>query len=125
VWKPKKIESIKFASAEYSVGDAWYRRVAQATRRGTTPKREFLGTFPAINSESPLPSAPYHLVDLARVRSTRNQPTGSGILPKIEFRGMTNLSYLDGHAAGYRGRWQEKGEGGTVNPFWALYGGRH
>jgi prepilin-type N-terminal cleavage/methylation domain-containing protein/prepilin-type processing-associated H-X9-DG protein len=125
MWKPKNIERIKFASAEYSVADAWYRRVAQATRRGSSFKREFLGTFPSENSGSPLPSAPYHLTDLARVRSTRNQPTGQGILPKIEFKGRTNLAYFDGHAAGFRGRWQETGEGGTVNPFWAAHGGDH
>lgn len=125
VWKPKKIESIKFASAEYSVGDAWYRKVAQATRIGSK-KREFLGTFPSENSGSPLPSAPYHVTNLARIRSTRNSgQLNQGTLPKIAFRGMTNLAYFDGHAAGYRGRWQEPGEGGTVNPYWAVWGGTH
>ena len=49
-------------------------------------------------------------------RSTRS--VGTPVLPKVTFKGWTNLGFADGHAAGFRGQWQKKGQGGTVNPYW-------
>jgi prepilin-type N-terminal cleavage/methylation domain-containing protein len=124
MWKPKSIAQIKFASAEWSFGDAWYRRIPKgSSRAGSQQKREYLGTFPAPHSRSPLPSAPYHGIRPDAARSTMHH--GTPILPKTKFRGWTNLGYFDGHAASFRGDWLEKGQGGTVNPYWYKWGGKH
>lgn len=126
-WKPKPISRIKFASSEWALGDAWYRRIsANATggARSGSWTRQFLGTFPSQNSASPLPSAPYHSISLNQVRSTKNSaaPT-AGILPAVSFKGKTNLAYFDGHAASYKGDWLRYGEGGTTRPYWQPHGG--
>jgi prepilin-type processing-associated H-X9-DG protein len=123
MWKPKRLSTIPNPGAEYAVGDAWYRRVTQVTRRGLPRKREYLGVYPPQNSGSPLPSGPLHHVAFGQVRSHRRQ--GVGVLPAIDFDGRTNLAYFDGHVASFQGNWQEFGDGGTVNPFWEMWGGEH
>jgi prepilin-type processing-associated H-X9-DG protein len=121
VWHPKRLDAVSNASAEWAVGDAWYRRVAQPARRGSSSKRGFLGTFPAENSRSPLPSGPLHHVAFRQVRSHQRQ--GIAALPTVDFDGQTNLGYFDGHVSAFTGNWQELGDGGTVNPLWAYWGG--
>jgi prepilin-type processing-associated H-X9-DG protein len=122
MWKPKRLSTIPNPGTEWAVGDAWYRRVAQGPRRGQN-KRECVGTLPSQNSGSPLPSAPFHGVAPREVRSQRRQ--GIEPLPSIDFDGWTNQAYFDGHVSAFTGNWQELGDGGTVNPFWAKYGGKH
>lgn len=122
IWQPKKLSTIPNPGAEWAVGDAWYRRVAQAVRRGQK-KKEYLGTFPSQNSGSPLSSAPLHGVALREARPQLRQ--GVAILPSNGFDGWTNLAYFDGHVASFKGNWQEFGDGGTVNPFWEIWGGEH
>lgn len=125
IWKPKTIEKIKHPSAEHAVGDAWFRRVrATSGRPGSMRLRDVLGTFPAGGSGQPLPSAPYHNVPSHEARSTRNSASGSGgILPAINFKGKTNLMFFDSHASSVAGQWRKKGDGGTVNPLWGMWGG--
>ncbi|MCP4590063.1 MAG: prepilin-type N-terminal cleavage/methylation domain-containing protein [bacterium] len=125
-WRPKKLERIKNASAEWAIADAWYRRIARGpTRPGDQPKREWLGTFAphADSYQPPIPSAPYHRVSPRDARS--HAEWGKNILPEIPFEGETNQAYFDGHVAPFKGQWNEPGEGGTVNPYWSVWGGSH
>jgi prepilin-type N-terminal cleavage/methylation domain-containing protein/prepilin-type processing-associated H-X9-DG protein len=127
-WKPKNIDTIKFAASEWAVGDAWYRRIAAgAGRPGATFKRQWLGTFaPQSTSESSLqliPDRPYHGIKSSEVSSHDRQ--GKAVLDQIQFKGRTNLAFFDGHAAAFGGQWVELGDGGTVNPYFQIYGGKY
>ncbi|MCP4594459.1 MAG: type II secretion system protein [bacterium] len=125
MWKPKNIARIRMASAEWSVGDAWYRRVKPgATRPGTVRDREVLGTFPSVDSGSPLPSMPFHGVSSSDARATRHTSAPNGVLPKIPLKGWTNLAFFDGHAESFSGTWLRKGEGGTINAYWDIFQGK-
>jgi prepilin-type processing-associated H-X9-DG protein len=125
-WKPKAIDQIKNASAEWAIADAWYRRIpAAAVRAGSVKPREFLGSFPSPDSGSPLPSQPYHNIPLSGATATRNAAIGAaGVLPRTQFKGFTNMAYLDGHAASEQGQWIYPGDGGTINVYWKSQGGR-
>ncbi|MCP4592632.1 MAG: prepilin-type N-terminal cleavage/methylation domain-containing protein [bacterium] len=125
-WRPKKLERIKNASAEWAVADAWYRRIAQgAVRGGTEQKRQWLGTFAphAGNYLPPIPDRPFHGIRSRDVSTHLDQ--GKEVLPEIKFNGLTDMLYLDTHAASQGGQWQGKGDGGTVNPYWERFGGKH
>lgn len=125
-WKPKTLEQIRFASAEWAVADAWYRRIsAGAARPGSMQQRQWLGTFaPQVANYKPLiPDRPYHGIRSSEV-SSHNQ-AGLDVLPKIGFNGVTNMGYFDAHGDSHKGQWTKKGEGGTVNPFWTTFGGTH
>jgi len=122
-WKPKNVDNIKRVSGEWAVADAWYRRVAAAggSLRGQA-KRSWVGTFvPKTQGDyRPLiPDRPYHLVKSNSVSSHSRQATN--ILPRITFKGRTNMGYFDGHAGSVSSQWTELGEGGTVNPYWSAY----
>lgn len=127
-WKPKNIDRIKFAASEWAIGDAWHRRISAATRGGSISRR-WLGTFaPQTTSEDPnslslLPDQPYHGVKSNTVSSHSRR--GQAVLPQIQFKGKTNLGYFDGHAAAFVGQWVKLGDGGTVNPYFDVYGGKH
>jgi hypothetical protein len=71
----------------------------------------------------PLPSAPYHYVPASEATSHKDRNVA--LLPKTRFRGATEMGYIDGHAAPFKGNWKEFGEGGTVNPWWHKWGGKH
>jgi prepilin-type processing-associated H-X9-DG protein len=120
IWPPKKLSTIPNAGAEWAVGDAWFRHVSEPPRRGSAG-RLYVGTFPVGGSTTPLPSLPYHGVPPHRARS--HWRSGSDLLPKIDFDGWTNQAYFDGHVSAFKGNWQELGDGGTVNPLWAYWGG--
>jgi prepilin-type N-terminal cleavage/methylation domain-containing protein/prepilin-type processing-associated H-X9-DG protein len=127
-WKPKNIDRIKFASSEWAIADAWYRRIAAgAARPGAVVKRQWLGTFaPQIGegSDQPIiPDRPYHAIRSNEVSSHDRQ--GLAVLPEIQFKGRTNMAYFDGHAAAFSGQWVKIGDGGTVNPYWQPFGGKH
>lgn len=125
-WKPKNIENIRFPGSEWSVADAWYRKIAQGQgRSGTPPKRLWNGTFApqASNYLAVIPDRPYHGISPNVVKS--HSRMGRADLPAIEFKGSTNMAYFDGHAAPFKGSWKDTGEGGTVNPWWQKFGGRH
>jgi prepilin-type N-terminal cleavage/methylation domain-containing protein/prepilin-type processing-associated H-X9-DG protein len=129
-YNPKKIERIPRPGAEWALADAWYRNITAATRRGTT-NRPAIGTFglevgsntSEANKNVPLPSAPYHYVPASEATSHKDRNVA--LLPKTRFRGATNMGYIDGHAAPFRGTWQAVGQGGTVNPWWQKWGGKH
>jgi prepilin-type processing-associated H-X9-DG protein len=128
---PKKLGSVRNPGAEWAIGDAWYRNVvAPGGRPGGPRKRPAIGTFPLeVGGDGggseivPIPSAPYHRVAPREGRSHMhwNVPT----LPALDFDGQTNLAYFDGHVGPLRDHWQEVGHGGTVNPYWSMWGGRH
>lgn len=102
-WKPKAISRIRRPSDEWAIGDAWYRQITSGTPRpGQIQRRQFLGTFPSQNSGSPLPSAPYHNIPISEAKSTRN--AGGGVLPVIDFKGKTNLTFFDGHGSSFKGK---------------------
>jgi len=128
-WKPKNMDSIKFAASEWALGDAWYRRIAAGAARPGTYSRQWLGTFaPQSTTTDPnqfqlIPDRPYHGVKTNEVSSHHMQ--GQAVLPQITFKGRTNLAYFDGHAAPFVGQWVKLGDGGTVNPYWAGFGGTH
>lgn len=127
-YNPKKIERIRRPGAEWALADAWYRNIQSGTRRGTNP-RPAIGTFGLeVGATSgsqvvPLPSAPYHFVRASEATSHKDR--NAAVLPKIRFRGATNMGYIDGHAGAYKGNWRDYGQGGTVNPWWLEYGGKH
>ncbi len=126
-WRPKKIERIHFPGDEWAVGDAWYRRISRgSTKPGSKPKRQWLGTFaPQVsqNYKPIIPDRPYHGIRRNEVSSHKR--ADADVLPEIGFKGATNMVYFDGHAAPQHGQWQQKGEGGTVNPYWEPWGGKH
>jgi prepilin-type processing-associated H-X9-DG protein len=122
IWQPKKLSTIPNPGAEWAVGDAWFRHVPVSTRRGSKG-RPYVGTLPLGNATTVLPSLPYHSVAPRSARS--HWRSGSDLLPKIDFDGWTNQAYFDGHVASFQGNWQALGDGGTVNPFWAIWGGEH
>ncbi|MCP4591175.1 MAG: DUF1559 domain-containing protein [bacterium] len=132
-YMPKTIETIKTPSAEWALGDAWYRNIDRgAARPGTSPLRDAVGTFGleygssgASSASVPIPSAPYHGVSY-RVARTHKQAAAEK-LPEINFTGATNMGYLDGHASAFWGKWLRHGQGGTVNPWWSDkgWGGTH
>lgn len=126
-WRPKPMSRLKRASDEWAFGDAWFRRVSApgGGRVGSIQDRQFLGTFPSPQSGSPLPSAPYHSTSLSEVRTSKNLAAGTTALPKVDFKGKTNLGYFDGHAASFSGQWKNFGEGGTVHPYWQRFGGKN
>jgi prepilin-type processing-associated H-X9-DG protein len=70
-----------------------------------------------------IPDRPYHGIKPAEVSSHKKQ--GTNVLPKIQFRGATNMVYFDGHAATQKGQWRARGDGGTMNPYWEPWGGSH
>ncbi|GJM25130.1 MAG: hypothetical protein DHS20C16_15450 [Phycisphaerae bacterium] len=120
-WRPKQIGRIKRPGEEWATADAWYRKVANSPRSGNI--KEWLGTFaPEIqNYLAVIPDRPYHKIRRAKVSSHRR--VGLPVLEQIKFKGQTNMSYFDGHAAPFSGQWRNPGDGGTVNPMWTLYGG--
>ncbi|HRX84165.1 MAG TPA: DUF1559 domain-containing protein [Phycisphaerae bacterium] len=127
-WQPKPLDAIPNPGAEWATGDAWSRRVnvAAQPRPGTPFQRPWLGTYPVQWTGtylSILPAAPYHRVPPRVARS--HQDAGVAILPVVPFEGETNLAYFDGHVAPVRAGWAQSGDGGTVNPFWQVYGGTH
>lgn len=124
-WWPKRLDSIRNAGAEWALADAWYRRVPPPPPRSGTAKRQWLGTFApmAANYLSNLPSAPYHRINIRDAKSHRAH--NSTVLPDVAFAGETNQAYFDGHVAPFVGDWTSLGEGGTVNPYWATFGGNH
>lgn len=124
-WQPKSIENIKFPSSEWSIADAWYRRIAAGSSRSGTNKRQWNGTFvpQAANYLAVIPDRPYHGISPNNVKTHRR--LGLTILPPITFKGSTNLAYFDGHASAFRGQWTTTGDGGTVNPWWQRFGGTH
>ncbi len=126
-WWPKKISRIKRPGEEWAVGDAWYRQTSQAGGRpsaGPAVKRWY-GTFvPELNSyRAIIPDRPYHRISSSRVSS--HAKAELDILPQIKFKGSTSMVYFDGHAGLFFGQWRTYGEGGTVNPFWSDFGGKH
>ncbi|HRX87380.1 MAG TPA: type II secretion system protein [Phycisphaerae bacterium] len=138
-WKPKKIDRIKFAAAEWAIGDAWYRRTGadggMGTRPGAKAARPWTGTigFYSANSSAstnvkpPTPDRPFHGIKTNEVSTHYRQNTDI-LKPILNFKGKTNLGYFDGHAASESGGWFYIGEkGGTVNPYWKLgdNGGSH
>jgi prepilin-type processing-associated H-X9-DG protein len=71
-----------------------------------------------------LPSQPYHNIRLSAAIGTRNAPSGpAGVLPKTNFKGVTNMAYFDGHAAAFAGQWIFPGDGGVQNIYWKSQGG--
>lgn len=128
-WKPKNIDKIKFAASEWSIADAWYRKVPGGATRGGLVKRQWLGTFapqvdPTSGQQPIIPDRPYHGVRTNTVSSQHKSGSGAD-LPIINFKGRTNMSYFDGHAAAFSGQWVNLGDGGTVNPYWVPWGGKH
>ncbi|MCA9251470.1 MAG: hypothetical protein R3E58_12925 [Phycisphaerae bacterium] len=123
---PKRLDSIRNASDEWAIGDAWYRRIpGGGGSRGGPSIQQWYGTY-AIeigNYFATIPSAPYHRTDIRIAKSHRSQ--NSVALPAIQFAGETNLAYMDGHVAPFVGSWTGPGNGGTVNPYWEVYGGEH
>ncbi|MCB9849441.1 MAG: type II secretion system protein [Phycisphaerales bacterium] len=124
-WKPKNIDKIKFAASEWAIGDAWYRKIPTVGGRGGTVKRRWLGTFAPKQEtyRAVIPDRPYHNIKSNTVSSHLKQ--GTDTLPEIQFKGRTNLAYFDGHAGGHTGQWVNLGDGGTVNPYWEVWGGNH
>lgn len=124
-WRPKRLDSIRNASAEWAMADAWYRRIASGSSRGGSVARQWLGTFAphAAGYLANIPSGPYHRTNLRDVRSHRTQNTI--VLPDIPLVGETNQAYFDGHVAPFVGDWKSPGQGGTVNPYWGIWGGEH
>lgn len=122
VWRPKRLDAIPNAGAEWAVGDAWFRHVTVPARRGSNA-RAHVGTIPLASPTTAMPAAPYHGVAPRRARS--HWRSGIDQLPKIDFDGWTNQAYFDGHVSSFRGNWQELGDGGTVNPLWVYWGGEH
>lgn len=124
-WYPKQIERIKRPADEWAIGDAWYRRIAAgAGRPGAVQTRQFIGTFaPQTSSLKPIiPDRPYHGIKATTVSS--HERKNLTVLPRINFKGKTNLLFFDGHASSTFGQWITNGDGGTINPLWATYGGR-
>ncbi len=123
-WWPKRLDSIRNASDEWAIGDAWYRRILGGGSRGPQVQ-QWYGTFaPEIQSYlAAIPSAPYHRTNPRNAMSHRSQ--NSTTLPAIEFEGETNMAYMDGHVAPFVGSWTGQGNGGTVNPYWEFVGGEH
>ncbi len=122
-WRPKQIGRIRRPGEEWATADAWYRRVSTAGSRGGSVTKQWLGTFvPEIeNYLAVIPDRPYHKIRRSTVTSHRR--AGLSVLPQINFKGTTNMSYFDGHAAPFSGQWRNPGDGGTVNPMWDTYGG--
>jgi len=124
-WKPKNIDNIKFAASEWAIADAWYRKIPTSGGRGGSVKRRWLGTFVPKSEtyKAIIPDRPFHGIKSNTVSShhRRNLDT----LPEIQFKGRTNMAYFDGHAAGHTGQWVNLGDGGTVNPYWEIWGGKH
>jgi prepilin-type N-terminal cleavage/methylation domain-containing protein/prepilin-type processing-associated H-X9-DG protein len=130
-YKPKNIDNIKFAASEWAIGDAWYRRVASASRPSAclTRQRDWLGTFAfdaggETSTYQPIiPDRPYHGIPTKDVSSHNRQ--GQTILSPISFKGRTNLGFFDGHAASDGRQWRTNQDGGgTVNHLWTSYCGR-
>ncbi len=126
-WWPKKIDRIRRVGDEWAVADAWYRRVSSAGGRPTPgqAQKQWVGTFvPEIdNYLAIIPDRPYHKIKSSQVSS--HARSGKDVLPQINFKGSTNMTYFDGHAAPFFGQWRVTGDGGTVNPFWSDFGGKH
>jgi len=122
-WRPKRIDSIRNASSEWALADAWYRRISSGGSRGGTTIRLAIGSMPVGSSFPVIPSAPYHHVDIRVAKShwTQNAVT----LPNIPLEGETNQAYFDGHVASFVGSWDSLGQGGTVNPYWQRFSGDH
>ncbi len=126
-WWPKNISRIKRPGEEWAVGDAWYRQTSTAGGRpGPGPAtKQWYGTFvPELNNYlAIIPDRPYHRISSSKVSS--HARTGKAVLPQIKFKGSTSMVYFDGHAALFFGQWRETGDGGTINPFWSDFGGKH
>ncbi|GJM24223.1 MAG: hypothetical protein DHS20C16_06380 [Phycisphaerae bacterium] len=124
-WWPKKIDRIKRPGEEWAVADAWYRRTSTASGRSGSANKEWYGTFvPEINNYLPIiPDRPYHRISARKVSS--HARTGKDVLPQIRFKGSTSMVFFDGHAGLFFGQWRKTGDGGTVNPFWSAYDGKH
>ncbi|GJM24114.1 MAG: hypothetical protein DHS20C16_05290 [Phycisphaerae bacterium] len=122
-WWPKRLDSIPNASTEWALADAWYRRLPNGPRGGSTVGWQ--GTFaPQISSYlTVIPSAPFHKTNPRNAKSHLSQ--GFQVLPHIALDGETNMAFMDGHVAPFVGNWRYPGEGGTVNPYWDIYSGEH
>ncbi len=87
---PKPMETIKRASSEWMVGDAWWD-IKTIRVNPTTVRKTLMGTWqlgnddPTNNSNNPLPKSPYH---------------GSG----DERSRYTNLVFFDGHGGLIKGK---------------------
>ncbi|GJM24091.1 MAG: hypothetical protein DHS20C16_05060 [Phycisphaerae bacterium] len=123
-WRPKRLDSIRNASSEWAISDAWRRNITMPGGRGQSG-RTHLGTFAVSAQEylSEIPSAPFHRTDLSNAKS--HFTLGTTVLPDIPFDGETNQAYMDGHVAPFVGTWKTPGQGGTVNPYWEAWSGEH
>ncbi len=122
-WRPKQISRIKRPGEEWATADAWYRKVPTTVQRGQTAK-QWLGTFavePNAGYKPLIPDRPYHKIRSNTVSSHKR--ADKDLLPAIKFKGVTNMSYFDGHAAPFSGQWRNPGDGGTANPMWDDFGG--
>lgn len=125
-WAPKKIERIRRPADEWATADAWYRRSSTGGARPTPGQvnKQWLGTF-VIEADADylpvIPDRPYHKIRSGTVSS--HSRAQDDVLPQIRFKGVTNMSFFDGHAAAEKGQWRQQGDGGTVNSMWKIYGG--
>ncbi|HPD30942.1 MAG TPA: DUF1559 domain-containing protein [Phycisphaerae bacterium] len=112
--RPKKLEEIRNAAAEWAVADVWYWESAGGGRGGAS---RACGTWPFLltdgtsgsvsnNGRLKIPSYPFHNT----TRTFMEEGTDRGVNTPRLTEGRTNSAFMDGHAEGVRG-WK-----GTVNP---------
>ncbi len=113
--RPKKLEQIRNAAAEWAVADVWYweavsggGRGGGAQRVGTWPFDLAAGTSGSVsnNGRLKIPSFPYHNTTQTFSEDGLDRLANS---PRLT-SGRTNTLFMDGHAEGVRG-WK-----GSANP---------